>query len=184
MSWWLENPLPIVLLGGVTVFILGAIWLQSGHKGMMYAMLAAIVFTATAMLVERTVETDREQVRKTLLDVAGDVERNDLNAVMKHVHPTLTNVRQEAEAEMQRWDFDDVSIKQNLEIVVFPDEQPPRAVAEFNVSVIVTDQSGSMGQQRGLQLARVTFLKVGEEWLVSHYEYERPDLGLKRREQK
>ena len=183
MNWWLENPLPILLLGTTTVVMLGAIWWQSGHKVMLYAMLAAIAFTVTAMILERTVETAREQVHKTLYDVAGDVERNDLQATMQHVHPTSANIRQRAESEMQRWTFDDVSIKHNLRIRTFTDEQPQRAVAEFNVLVIVSDRSATMQRQRALRFVRVTFLKEGEEWLVSDYKHDPPNVAFERRPQ-
>jgi len=184
MTWWLENPLPIVLLGITAVVVFGAIWLQSGRKLMMYLMLAAILLTVSGVLIERAVQTDREQVDATLHQLARYVEQNDLQSVLKHVDPSLTGVRARAATEMQRYDFSRVSIKQNLEITVFPDEDPPRAIAEFNVVVVITDRSGTLNAQRVPRFVRLEFKKENGDWVVTDFEHFSPDVGFKRRTQK
>ncbi|MBC8350982.1 MAG: hypothetical protein H8E66_03290 [Planctomycetes bacterium] len=181
MSWLLENPTTVLVLGGITALVFGAIWLQTGRKIELYIMLAIIVAVVGIMVVGRFSKSERRQVKATLYQIASDVERNDVNSVLSHLHPKMAEVRRRAASEMPMYKFEEVKIKQNLEIQVFPDESPPRAVTTFNVVVVASDRSGMVNGRRVPRFVHVTFLKEGEKWRISDYSHDDPREGFKKK---
>ncbi|MDA1049403.1 MAG: hypothetical protein O3C40_02845 [Planctomycetota bacterium] len=181
MSWLLENPTTVLVLGGITAVVFGAIWLQTGRKIELYIMLAIITSVAAVLVAGRFWNSERQRVKATLYQIAADVERNDVNAVLAHLHPRKAAVRQRAAAEMPKYKFEQVTIKRNLEIEVFAEESPPRAVTSFNVVVVASDQSGLINGRHVPRFVRVTFLKVGNDWRIADYDHDDPREGFKKR---
>lgn len=181
MTWLLENPNAVLVLGGITALVFGAIWLQTGRKLELYIMLAVIAGVVGALVTGSLWKSDRQLVKATLHQIARDVERNDVDAVLSHLHPRMTAVRERAANEMPSFKFEEVKIKQNLEIEIFPTESPPRAVTSFNVVVVASDRSGLINNRRVPRFVHVTFLKVDNNWLISEYEHEDPREGFKKR---
>jgi hypothetical protein len=177
MDWLFEKPLFIVILGLLTVVVMGGIWLQSGRKQALYAMLAALVLTGVGLFVERAVQTDREQIDTILRRVARLVERNQIDAALAYAHSTAGSIRRRAKSELPQWEFHEISIKRNLTIDVDTDASPARATARFNVLVVLSDASGTWERSRVLRYVIVTFEKEGDEWRALSYEHRRPAIG-------
>ena len=90
ITWFTENPAPILIAGIVVLLALGGIFLKSGRGFLLVAMAGVASFMAVAVLIDHLVVTDREQVANTIYMMAAAAERNDLNAVIDHVDPDLT----------------------------------------------------------------------------------------------
>ena len=178
MSGLWESPLTIVIGGLVLIAILGGGWLQTGHRALLYALLAALVLFAALLVTERLVRTEREQLRDTLHEITRDVESNDLERVLRHVHPANPAVRAEAETEFPRYRFHEVRIKRNLKIDIDMQHQPPKAEAEFNVVVVGSDADGLITDQRVPRFVQVTFYKDGDTWKVYSYRHSPPQEGF------
>lgn len=181
MTWLLENPMSVLVLGGITGLVFGAIWLQTGRKIELYIMLAIMIGVVGVLVAGNVWKSERQQVKTTLYQVARDVERNDVAAVLEHLHPRMSEVRQRAEMEMPMYKFEEVKIKRNLEIDIFPDESPPRAVTSFNVVVVASDRSGLINGKHVPRFVDVTFLKVGDRWLIADYDHKDARDGFKKR---
>ncbi|MEO8498924.1 MAG: hypothetical protein ABI614_28000 [Planctomycetota bacterium] len=181
MTWLLENPTTVLVLGGITAIVFGAIWLQTGRKIELVIMLAIIAGVVGVLVAGRFWKSERQQVKTTLYQIARDVERNDVDALLAHLHPSMSEVRQRAAAEMPLYKFEAVKIKQNLEIELFPNESPPRAVTSFNIVVIASDRSGLINGRHVPRFVHVTFLKSGNDWLVSDYDHDDPTQGFKKK---
>jgi hypothetical protein len=181
MNWLLEKPLVIVVIGLVTTTVLGAIWIQTGRRAALNGLLAALVATGALLALERFVETDREQIEATLHYIAQHVERNDIEAALRYAHSEAPWMRREAETELPRYDFQQVTIKPNLEVRVLSGETPEKAVAEFNVVVVISERSGILKNSRIPRFVRVTFQKEGDEWRATDYEHFDPREGFLRR---
>ena len=181
MTWLIENPTCVLVLGGITAIVFGAIWLQTGRKIELYIMLAIIIGVAGVVIAGNVWKSERKQVKTTLYQIAHDVERNDVKAVLEHLHPRMSAVRQRIESEMPMYKFDEVKIKQNLEIDVFPTESPPRAVTSFNAVVVASDSSGLITGRHVPRFVNVTFLKEGDHWRISDYDHQDPREGFKKR---
>ncbi len=181
MSWLVDNMIIIAVLGGITALVFGAIWLQTGRKLELYIMFAILAGVAGLIAAGMVSKSDRREVKETLYQVARDVERNDVAAVLAHLHPSKEETRRRAASEMPAYKFQEVNIKRNLEIEVFPDESPPRALASFNVVVVVSDQSGLINGRRVPRFVRVTFLKEGNDWRIADYTHDDPREGFQKR---
>ena len=179
MTWLLETPLPAILIGVLTTAILGGGWLKTGKQWLLYLMIAAILLTVGAVFLERMVVTDREQITATLHEIADLVERNKIDAAVEYAHSGWPEVRAQAEAELPRYEFKEVSIGRNLEIEVFPTHIPPKATAEFTVVVVLGTRDRSFSGGRIPRFVVVTFLKEESgEWHVSDYEHLPPNAAF------
>jgi hypothetical protein len=171
----METPLLAILIGGLTTAILASGWLRTGKQWLLYLMVAAILLTVGAVILERAVMTDREQITATLHEIADLVERNEIDAAFEYAHSSSPEVRSEAAGELTQYEFHEVSIRRNLEIQVFPERIPPTAIAEFNVLVVFSTKDRFVTDSRVLRFVEVTFLKEETgEWRVSDYAHYPP----------
>jgi len=178
MESFLESPFPALVIGGITCAILGGGWIQTGRCPLLYLMIVAILLTVCAVLLERFVVTDREHVKATLFEIARLVEQNDIDAAMEYAYSGSPQVRQEATSELSHYHFVSVDIKRNLEIEVFPDEDPPRATADFNVVVVLGTRDGMVSERRIPRYVEVTMYREADgRWRVSDYEHDDPRRG-------
>ena len=178
-----EKPLLIGVMGTIAAVLLGFIWLQTGRKQALYAFVAVLMATVAGILVAVSVVTDREAVENVLHDVARAVQHNDLNAVLEYVHPKATLIRDQASAELPRYEFQEVKIKQNLEITFDKPDLPTEATAKFNVTVIAS-QRGEQHVWRVPRYVLVTFRKDGDTWRFFSYEHFEATEGLLERKSK
>jgi hypothetical protein len=172
MDWILENPLPSVLIGGLTAAMLGSGWLRTGQKWLLALTIAAILLTVGAVFLERIVVTDREQITVTLHEIADLAERNEIEAALEYAYSGTPEVRDHASAELPQYKFQKIDIKRNLRIEVFPDHIPPKAEATFNVLVVLNTRDGPI---RILRYVEVTFFKEEDgQWRVGDYSHYEP----------
>jgi len=181
MDWLLEKPLVIVLLGLTTAGLCGFLWTQTGRQGALYALLGVLAVTGGLLLVERLVETDREQIDAILHQAAREVERNEIESLMRFTHSRAERMRRQARDELPRYDFDQVSIKSNLVITVRQDRDPLTATARFNAVVSASERDGLIKNQRVARYVVVRFEKEGNAWRATDYEHHDPRQGLLRR---
>ncbi len=175
-----ESPILVLVIGLTTAALLGGIWLQTGKRYLLVLAIAALALTAAGVLLERSVETDSEQIESTLHDLARDIERNDRPAVLDHIHSRATTIRQVASAETAQYEFEQVKIKSNLQITVHADAEPKTATAQFNV--VVVGSGGLLGKSR--RVPRYVTLELEQEdgsWRVLNYTHEDPSVGFKKR---
>jgi hypothetical protein len=178
MTYFLETPWPAMLIGGLAALMIGSGWLRTGQTWLLYLLLAILALTVGAVVLERLVVTDREQVDATLHEIARLVEKNDLEAAFQYAHSPA--VRGQAAGELPRYRFQEVAIARNLQIKVFPKHLPPKATAEFNVLVVFSTRDGSWSNQRLARYVEVTMLKDDDgQWRVSAYAHYDPMRGMR-----
>ena len=93
MTWVVEEPLYIVILGVVTLAFLGFAWMQTGYRSLLHAAIGAAALTVGLLLLEYMVDTESERIEATLHRIARDVERNDHDAIYAHVYSGAPNTR-------------------------------------------------------------------------------------------
>jgi hypothetical protein len=173
MNWLFDSPITI-LLGAVAIgFLLGVAWVQTGKNVFLYS-IAGVALAAVGLLVlERTVETDGEKVRKLLYQIAGEIETNDVDAVMQHIISSQPKLAEFAKQEMGRYTFTGVTITKIHSITEFPRKQPPAVVAEFNVLVGVSSRQGDISVDSQPIFFKITFWKDDDgRWKIADYEYD------------
>lgn len=173
MNWLFDSPFTI-LLGAVAVgFVLGVAWVQTGRNAFLYS-IGGVALAAIGLLVlERTVETDTEKVRKILYQIAAEIEANDADAVVQHLISSQPKLAEVAKREMGTYSFTQVTITKIHSINEFPDKQPPSVVAEFNVLVGVSSRHGDISVDSQPVLFKVTFWKDDDgRWKIADYHYD------------
>lgn len=175
--WPFDQPLYIVVTGIVLGVIVGGLWMASGRKEMLFALGGVVALTVVWLIVERVVVTDREEIRATLVEIARDVQNNDLNRLLGHLSQSNPSLAQRAKAEMPNYKFTECRITQIHGTDVDSDSEPRSAIIEFNVQATGTFNEGSFGYTgtvpRWVQLQMVR--EKDGRWRVQDYKHAAPD---------
>lgn len=171
MQWLLESFWTIALTGGAAVVFCGYAWIQTGKREMLYALGGIMAATIALLFLERWWVTDSEAIKATIFEIAKDVESNDFARMEKHLHPSATEIREQARNEVGNYHFDSISVKSNFEFKLEPQHQPPKGVVGFNAVAVLTVHS--LDNQK-LTVARyVEFLMYKDsadgKWKVAGY---------------
>ena len=172
MTWLVEEPVYIGILGFVTLGFLIFAWTQTGYRWMLHAAAGVIALTVGLLVLERLVETEPEQIERTLHQIARDVQTNDLALVLSHVYSGAPETMAMARGEFPRYELSDVDIKRNVEIQLVEGDSPPRAEVSFNVALNVKERKGGMDYGRIPRFVRVTLRKEEGQWKVARYAHE------------
>jgi hypothetical protein len=175
MNLFLEQPLVVVVIGIVLGLAAGMAWTSTGRKEWLIALAAIVVFTITGLVIERAVVTDRESIETTLAQIARELQRNDHQAVLKHVATGATRIRQEAEAELPNYQFDECRVTKVHNIDIDDSAEPRSAIVEFNVIASGTFSHGGFevsdqNVYRWVQLQMVH--EKDGQWRVQKYEHD------------
>jgi hypothetical protein len=183
MNFVFEQPFWVGFLGLALTLGLFVGWAYSARREAGIAALVVLGLTGILVVAGLTVETDREAVKRTLAQIAADVESNDLNRVLSHISPQATSIRAEAEAEFPRYRFDAVEIKWQLLEIDFEQSSAgeKRAHATFNVVVTGDLKSAGVGSQTIPRYVEVDFVKEGEAWKVAGYSHDDAMKGFKKK---
>jgi hypothetical protein len=184
MTWLLEDSLTPLIVGSFLTAAAAFAWLQTGYRILLHAAGLFLVVTAAFVALERFVETDREQIAKTLDLIVRDIVNNDLEAILNWVHPSDLETRKRAEAEFPRYDFKHVDIKNNLEVEIKRSDPPKEATATFNVVVVASDRNGILRDGRAPFSVELELKQVGDQWKVADYRYDNPNVGLLRKKER
>lgn len=171
MNWLFDSPFTI-LLGAIAIgFFLGVAWVQTGKNAFLYSIGGVVLAAVGLLILERAVETDGEKVRKLLYQIAGEIEANDADRVMRHIVSSRPELAAEAKSRMRNYTFTRVEITRIHAITEHPDKEPPSVVAQFNVLV----GAGGSGIEVENQpvFFKVTFWKDTDgQWKIADYEYD------------
>lgn len=180
MTWLVEEPLYIAILGIITIAFLFYAWTQTGYRWMMHAMFAAIALTLGMLLLEHLVDTEAELIEKTVLQIARDCETNDIDRILPHVYSGAPVAADEARREFGRHVVSDVDIKHNLEVRIVPNESPPLAEVSFNVGLNVRERrEGGINYGPVRLFVQLTMRKEGGQWKVASYRYQEPTASIR-----
>ena len=172
MTWLLEEPIYILILGVLTLAFLGFALMQTGYRKIFHAMLAVVALTAGLLLLESLVLTEREQLEADLETIARDVESNNLETILSHVYSGAPETLADARREFPNYTFDRVDIKNNVEVVFEMEQEPPKALVTFNVVVDVRQDTIDFGSVP--QFVKVTLMFENGHWRVAEYSHHDP----------
>ena len=169
MTWILEEPVYILILGAVAFLFIGFAFMQTGYRFLLHALLAVVALSAGLLILERSVQTNREMIEDALDKIAGDVETNDLERILANVYSGAPEIYRRAENEFPRYTFQNVKIKSNVEATFDNDEQPREAVVTFNVVVDVEFQG--VRHPRVPSFVKIKLILEDGRWKVADYSH-------------
>ena len=161
MTWLMQQPLAIIVGGLVVELLLFLILQQTGKKWVVWTMAAVALLLVGGVLLERQIVTPQEAVRAKLYEIAADVQRNDIDAVVAHMSRRAAADEERARTVLKRVKFSEVSVKEISEFNVA--DPPQRASATVRVKAV-----GEMGNFRGTGLRDflVEFVLEDDVWKI------------------
>lgn len=178
MNWLVEEPGYAIAFGVIGACAFGFAWLQTSSSRWLICAFSVVGLSSVLVVLERWVETDREQIQWTLHRLATAMEHSDIGGIGELLHPQANTVRQDANYYLKRFTFHRIVIKPNLRIQV--DRQAGVAVADFNALLIIQGASDPAPRRMGRYLL-VWFRDVNGSWLVERYRQSNAIDGVTKR---
>jgi hypothetical protein len=88
MTWFAENTLTILMIGGVALAMAIFVWFQTRTNGALCGVLGVILLTTILVLVSWLIETPREALERSLYELAATVEANDVKGSLGYLAPS------------------------------------------------------------------------------------------------
>jgi len=171
-TWFTENPLPILIGGGVLLLVLLVMLLKTGRGVILTAMLGVAIIMGLALLIDRLVVTDRERVANLVYDAAAAAQRNEIEPIIANILPSATAIRAEARHWIGQAKLSDVTIT-NMRVDLDRAARPPAAMAVFRVIAKgeVRDRTAVYpGDYFGVITAH--FVRQEGRWMLSDYQHD------------
>lgn len=188
MGWVVEQPWLILLLGVLLQGLLFWGLVRTGKKPILWVMLAAALLFAGWFGLERTIVTEREQVRDVLFATTKAIEDDDEQTVLAYISASAPSsgdvtgfggnwatMRDEVSHWMRDFDVETISIKRNLEITIHADQSPPLAEATFNATAMGRMKTADGMAGKFAAKFVVQFRKEEDgQWRIRRYEASDP----------
>jgi hypothetical protein len=169
LSWLFENPTLVLTLGGIAAAVVLIAFFQSGRGIWLVWLGAVLVIVAALWLLERIVVTEREQIENTFYAAAAALEGGDTEAVLAHVAPSASSLRNEISSRMRSNRFEEARITDLA--IEFADRERTAAHARASGRLSIRSTGGLHLQPFGR--VRFALVKSGDRWLFTAYELER-----------
>lgn len=168
MDYFLENSVPIWVLGAVGLTMAGIVYTSLRTRASLVAIGVVLLVMIGGLALEHFWQTPREQVDATLRGLLAAVEADDLPAVLARLSPTAEEMRGDAQTLMPQFEVDKARATGSVEVTLPSASDPTTATARARVFVAVRHRRSGM---KGGDFAEVTFTfeKRGDAWLVSGY---------------
>lgn len=162
MTWFTENPWPLVVLLGIGGGILLAAWSSSRRKVWLAASLSAVGAAVAVYFVERAIVTDRERVEQNVLDLTAAFQRHDRDKTLSFFSLQAPEWRNIVELALERVAVkDDLSVK---DMSVRLSNENTRAVSHFRANGTVSYEGNSLGHQPSRW--ELTWQKEAGDWKI------------------
>lgn len=168
LSWFTDDPTPILIGGGLALAILTAIVYFTVRAAWIFGMGIVVAIMGLALLTDFLVVTDRELINEVIAEGATALESNQLDNVLRLVSPSATELQGLARVTIQSFKFKDVRVTTTPQIVVNSLTSPKTAVARFAAVAEVGTTSGIFKVPRRVE---VRFEWQKDRWLVSHADW-------------
>ncbi len=177
MTTLIENPVPILFTGIVTVAILAVLFFNTQRGVFLLAIGGVVLLTLLGLGVEHLIVTDREQVEAALYGLADAMEANDAKAVLNHLSPSVNpQTRSRADEALARYTIKETAVS-NLRIDVNNLTSPPSARARFRGRIRASDRKGELPYESALLDITIDYHKEGDRWLITGHQEKWANLG-------
>jgi hypothetical protein len=165
MAMLTENPIAIAVAGALAATLAAVVFLARRTPGPLIALIAIAAITATMLIVERVVVTDREAVEASLEEVLAAIEANNVERVLAWIDPASARVRADVEALMPI-----VKVKTaNAAAVDVDISTPQNANCEFRAYLQGVHGSSGVPLIYVNQRVDLHWVKRADRWLISSY---------------
>ncbi|MFN7730478.1 MAG: hypothetical protein ACK5OB_01150 [Pirellula sp.] len=174
-DWLFEN---IWLVGGLGLFAVGLAvfaWIQTGHPWALRTAAGLGVLTVLLIAMNLWVETEREELLRTLYGLADDLQANRTDRVLAQIHPEASPQLNHYRDRLREVRFHYAKIKKIHGVEIGPSRTPRTAVVRLN-AMVEGEQSGMRGTVP--RWVRLRFEKENGKWLIVDCEDREPQYEM------
>lgn len=173
MNLILENAVLVGIVGGVITGLVAFSGYQLSQMRLLIAAAVCCVLTIALVALSIAIETDREQIRRTMHEIAQAVQENDHERLVSFFHPNASAGVQHARTEVPRYRFQQASVTSIRDMIVNSRTRPPTAITEFIAAFKVSsDNPQTYGAEvNARRFVKVYWMKQNDRWLVQDYEH-------------
>ena len=174
MEWLTESPVHSIMIGILLTSFFTLMWFITRRLFFLGFAGLALAAMITAVVAGQLIDTDREQLKQNVFQVADAVQSNNVRGVVDFVSPQARNTILRIQYEMPNYDFRKCRVI-GFNYVDVPEESSPlQATVDFVVGFDVDatrtyDYNGS-----GTRRVTLTFEKQGDSWKIIDYRHEHP----------
>lgn len=172
MTWFTENPLPLVLIGVIIEALLVVVLMRTGRRSVLWGMVLLAVGVAGAVVLERSIVTPREEVKLALEEMRVLVEADDRPGLLKRIdaNPGVAELRNRIQSDLAHVTVDTAKITELKDEDIKVNPAADEAKVGFIGSVDVS------GAARGHIVLRfdVNLKKRDGVWLVTAAQWRSP----------
>src|SRR5262245_41333091 len=169
MSWFTENPWPLIVLLGIAAGIMTAVWSSQKRALWLLGALAAVLAAVALFFVERSIVTEGERVEKAIIELVAAFVREDKDVVLSYFSVQAPELRDTALRGMELVDFPHgIDVK---DVSVRLSNENSRAVSRFRANGLAAASiAGMSAQQQFATRWEVTWQKEGNDWKIIEVE--------------
>ena len=171
MTYFTESYVPGILIAVFVGLMFFAAYVNCRKVQVLGAgILSVIVIAILAVSIEKFIETEREQVKELVYEVADTCEENNPQLVIdRFVDPDALTTKMLVEMKMGMFHVDSIRVK-NIQVQINDLTSPP--TAQIHATAIVTGQgkgsAASMIPKRSYPVEfEVEVHKIGDRWLAT-----------------
>lgn len=128
-----ESPFHAIMLGLLAIFVCGTIWLLSKRTVFLFLAIASAIGIVGAVVLERCLVTDREQIAAEVDAMAEAVRGNSPAALLRHISDRYPSVKDAARGHFSRWQIEACNLTSRGYPAIDWSQSPPTAEVRFAV---------------------------------------------------
>lgn len=175
MAWIFDESLPIVFVGILFEAVLLSLFVQTGRRSIMVAMIIVSIFFGGLLVAEWMIVTDTESVEGTLNSISRDLEENDPVRMAGHLSVMAPELKRKVESELGQVVIRRATIKGKPKITIHDVGYGQTATADFKGLIVGSDRRGAFQDFHYLRRFMLHFRRENDKWKLYEYE-ERPPL--------
>ncbi len=173
-----ETPFHSIMLGLLGIFVFGTVWLLGKRTIFLVLAMVSLLAMGSAIVLERWLVTDREQIVAEVDSMAEAVRNNSPTALLLHISQRFPGIRDSARGHLNRWEIESCNITSRQPVEIDWSQSPPSARVRFVVFARASQKTGD-----GLGGADIVGIDLGMQketdgrWRVVNYSLFNPRGG-------
>ncbi len=176
MKILLEQPLPILAIGTISVAIAIGGFLKTGHVKLVYLAIGIFAATMGCLLIERSVVTLKEQIETTLVQITHALEQEDNEFVLSHIASSAEPIKRQLRRVLTQYVVTKAKVKRNLTVL---SKGPNKVTASVNAVLDVSPANHRGDRFHVPNFYVVDLIKEDGCWKLTSYERRDPREGLR-----
>ena len=168
MNYFLESPVPTVLLGIAFLTVAVLFYLQTRSRIAFASVVLVALLTILGVVAERMIVTEKEEVEEVIYGLAAAGEANDINGVLAYLSPKATHIRRLVQQYMPDSKVEKVRFLGAVTISVDLKQEPQTANVTGTVFVSGKWTKDKMYAPQKAK-AKIFLVKQGKKWMITKF---------------